>query len=86
MSTTANPQAWARFEAMLRAMQAGELITLDEAVAKTGIVVESAELVLDALVRADLLERHGHQFKRMSLLGDAELQAALGSHRRYRHG
>ena len=67
-------------------MHAGDLITLDEAVAKTGIVVESAELVLDALVRVDLFERHGHQFKRMGLLGDAELQAAFGSHRRQRHG
>ena len=67
-------------------MHAGDLITLDEAVAKTGIEVESAELVLAALVHADLFERQGHQFKRMSLLGDAELHAAFGSHRRQRHG
>ena len=84
MSTTANPQAWARFEAVLGAMHAGDVITLDEAVAKTGIAVESAELVLDSLVRADLFERHGHQFKRVSLFGNAELQAAFGSHLRQR--
>lgn len=86
MRTTDNPEAWARFEAMLRAMHAGDVITVDEAVATTGIVGESAALVLDALVRADLFERHRHQFIRVSLFGDAELQAAFGSHLRQRHG
>jgi hypothetical protein len=46
---------------MLSAMHAGDLIILDEAVAKTGIVMGSAELVLDALVRADLFEANQHR-------------------------
>jgi hypothetical protein len=57
-------------------MRAGDVVTVDRIVAETGMGVESATLVLDSLVRADLFERHGEQFIRVSLLGDAELQRA----------
>jgi len=76
MSNIANQETWARLETRLGAMRAGDVITLDRIVAETGMGAESAELVLDSLVRADLFERHGEQFMRISLLGDAELQRA----------
>ena len=73
MSTaTANAKAWTRFEALLDTMHAGDVTTVREAVDKTGIGVESAQLVLDALVRADLFEQHGDQFLRVSVFGGAE--------------
>jgi hypothetical protein len=76
MSNIANQETWTRLETRLGAMRAGDVITLDRIVAETGMGAESAELVLDSLVRADLFERHGEQFMRISLLGDAELQRA----------
>jgi hypothetical protein len=57
MSTTANPEAWTRFETLLIAMHPGDGITVDKAAAQTGIVMESAAIVLDALVSADLFKR-----------------------------
>ncbi len=72
--TTTNAEAWARFEAMLNALNAGDVITVDGAVAETGIGVESATLVLESLVRANLFERQGHRFIRRDLLEDAELR------------
>jgi len=81
MSTTANPKEWTRFETLLTAMHAGDVITVDEAVAQTGIVMESAALVLDALVSADLFKRRGHHFIRVRLFDYAELPRAFGSHR-----
>jgi hypothetical protein len=72
MSATANTKAWARLEATLDAMHAGDVITVHEAVDKTGIGVQSAELVLDALVRADLFEQHGDRFVRVSVFGGPE--------------
>ena len=86
MSTAANPEAWARFENLLTAMHSGDVITVDEAVAQTGIVAESAALVLDALVSADLFKRQGHQFIRVRLFDHAELQRAFDSHLPPRHG
>ena len=86
MSATVSPEAWARFEAMLRTMRAGDVITVDGAVDETGIGEESAALVLESLVRADLFERHEHQFIRVSLFGDAELRRAIGAHVRRRNG
>ena len=87
MSTTANPEAWVRLEAMLTAMPAGNVITVDEVVAETGIAAESVEVVLDALVRAHLFERQGQQFMRVSLFGDAAEQGrAFGALRRHRDG
>ena len=79
MSTTANPEAWARLEILLSAMHPGEVITTEEAVVQTGIGMESAALVLDALVEAALFERHGHHFVRLSLFDHDELQRAFGS-------
>ena len=76
--STANAKAWAQFEAMLDAMHAGDLTTVREAVDKTGIGVESAELVLDALVRADLFEQHGDQFVRLNVFRGAELNRQIG--------
>jgi hypothetical protein len=70
MTTTTNPEAWARFEAMLGAMHAGDVITVEKAAAEAGIGAESAASVLDGLVRADLFERHGHHFIRVSLFED----------------
>jgi len=54
MSTTANSEAWARLEILLSAMHPGEVITVEETVVQTGIAMESAALVLDALVGAAL--------------------------------
>jgi len=79
MSTTANPEAWAQLEILLSAMRPGEVITVEEAVVQTGIVMESAALVLDALVGAALFEQHGHRFVRLSLFDHAELQRVFGS-------
>ena len=73
MSTAANTQEWARFEAMLDAMRTGDTTTVRAIVDKTGIGAESAELVLEALVRADLFEQHGDQFLRVSVFRSAEL-------------
>ena len=50
MSTPANPEAWAQLEILVSAMRPGEVITVEEAVVQTGIAMESAALVLDALV------------------------------------
>ena len=80
MSTTANSEAWARLEILLSAMKPGEVITVEEAVVQTGIAMESAALVLDALVSADLFRRHGHHFVRLSLFDHAELHRVFGSH------
>ncbi len=79
MSTQSNPEVWARFEAMLSAMHAGDVITVGQVVADTGIGAESATVVLDGLVRADLFEQHGHHFIRVSPFGDAELRRTIGS-------
>ena len=73
MSNRVSQETWARLETKLGAMRAGDVITVDRIVAETGMGAESAEVVLDSLVRADLFERHGEQFMRISLLGDAEL-------------
>ena len=73
MSTAANTQEWARVEAMLDAMRTGDVTTVRAIVDKTGIGAESAELVLEALVRADLFEQHGDQFLRVSVFRGAEL-------------
>jgi len=80
MSTTAKPEAWARLETLLIVMHAGDGITVDEAAAQTGIVKESAALVLDALVSADLFKRQGTHFIRVRLFDHVELQRAFGSH------
>ena len=50
MSTPANPEAWAQLEILVSAMRPGEVITVEGAVVQTGIAMESAALVLDALV------------------------------------
>jgi hypothetical protein len=58
-------------------MHPGEVITVDELATDTGIGAESAELVLDALVRADLFERREpQQFIRVSLFDRSEMQRA----------
>jgi hypothetical protein len=80
MSTRTNPEAWARFEALLSAMHAGDVITVEKAAAEAGIGAESAEGVLDGLVRADLFERHGHHFIRVSLFEDGGPRRPIGSH------
>jgi hypothetical protein len=46
MSSTANPEAWVRLEAMLTAMPAGDVITVDDVVTEVGIEVRSVEIVL----------------------------------------
>ena len=76
MSNPANQATWTRLETRLGSMRAGDVITVDRIVAETGMGAESAELVLESLVRADLFERHGEQFMRISLLGDTELLRA----------
>jgi hypothetical protein len=86
MSTTANPEAWTRLEILVSAMRPGEVITVEEAVVQTGIAMESAAIVLDALVGAALFERHGHHFVRLSLFDHAELQRVFGSHLPPRQG
>ena len=86
MSTTANSEAWARLEILLSAMHPGEVITVEEAVVQTGIAMESAALVLDALVGAALFERHEHHFVRLRLFDHAELQGVFGSHLPPRQG
>ena len=63
-------------------MRAGDAITVDELATDTGIETESAELVLDSLVRAELFERQGQQFVRVSLFGGAEIQGAVDNRRR----
>jgi hypothetical protein len=83
MTTTTNPEVWARFEAMLNALNAGDVITVDRAVFETGIGVESATLVLDSLVHASLFKQREHLFIRVSLFGDAELRRTIGSHLRH---
>jgi hypothetical protein len=64
-------------------MRAGEVITVDELATDTGVETESAELVLDALVRAELFARHDKQFVRVSLFGEAEIQGAVNNRRRH---
>ena len=64
---------------MLNALNAGDVITVDRAVTETGIVIESVELVLKTLVRANLFEQNGHHFIRVSLFGDAELRQTIDS-------
>jgi len=86
MSKTANPEAWARLEILISAMHPGDVITVEEAVVRTGIVMESAALVLNALVGAALFERHGHCFVRLSLFDHTELQRVFGSHLLPRQG
>jgi len=66
-------------------MRPGDVITVDELATDTGIETESAELVLDSLVRADLFERRDQQFIRVSLFGEAEIQRAVDPNRRRRH-
>jgi DNA-binding IclR family transcriptional regulator len=61
---TANPQAWTRFAALLAALRTGDLVTVEDAVAETGISVLAAERVLDTLTRAELLEQHGRDYVR----------------------
>ena len=64
-------------------MRAGDVITVNELATDTGIGVESAELVLDSLVRADLFERgEQQQFIRVSLFDGAEVQRAVEPHLR----
>jgi len=86
MSTTADPEAWARLKILVSATRPGEVITVGEAVVQTGIAMESAALVLDALVGAALFERHGHHFVRLSLFDRVELQRVFGSHLPPRQG
>jgi hypothetical protein len=87
MSSTTDREAWARLEAMLTAMHTGAVITVDEVVAETGIAVESVEVVLEALARAHLFQRHGQHFMRVSLFDDAaEQERALGALLRQRQG
>jgi hypothetical protein len=64
-------------------MRAGDVISVAELVTDTGIGTESAELVLDSLVRAELFERQDQQFVRVSLLGEAEIQGAVDNRRRH---
>ena len=64
-------------------MRAGDVITVDELATDTGIGMESAELVLDSLVRAELFERRDQQFIRVSLFGEAEIQGAVDTRRRH---
>jgi hypothetical protein len=80
MGTTTNPDVWARLEAMLTGMHAGDVITVGQVVADTGIGVEAAGVILEGLVRADLFEQHGLHFMRVSPSGDPELGRSLGSH------
>jgi hypothetical protein len=87
MSSTTNREAWGRLESMLTAMHIGDVSTVDEVVAETGIAVESVEVVLDVLARAHLFERHGQNFARVSLFGDpAEQGRAFGALLRQRQG
>lgn len=79
MSTTTNPDVWARLEAMLTGMHAGDVITVGQVVADTGIGVETAGVILEGLVRADLFEQHGAHFIRVSPFGDAELHRSIGA-------
>ena len=66
-------------------MRAGDVISVDELATDTGIGMESAALVLDSLVSAELFERHDRQFVRVSLFGEAEIQRAVDPNRRRRH-
>jgi hypothetical protein len=65
MTAHLNADAWARFEAMIDAMQPGDVVTVADAVYDTGIGVESAQLMLDALTRADLFDHQGERFVRV---------------------
>ena len=68
-------------------MRAGDVITVNDLATDTGIGAESAELVLDSLVRADLFERgEQQQFVRVSLFDEAQMQRAVDPHRRRRQG
>ena len=87
MSSTANPEAWVRLEARLCEMRAGDVITVDELATDTGIGMQSAELVLNALVHAALFEHRGQQqFIRVSLFDGAEMQRAVDPHLRRHQG
>lgn len=65
MTTHPNAEAWARFESLIDAMQSGDRLTVAEAVYETGITRASAQLMLDALTRAELFEQHGDGFVRV---------------------
>ena len=66
-------------------MRPGDVITVHELTTDTGIGTESAELVLDSLVCAELFERQDQQFVRVSMFGEAEIQRAVDPNRRRRH-
>jgi hypothetical protein len=65
MTTPPNAASWARFEHLIDAMCPGDVVTVDEAVHETEMVAESVQLVLEALTRAELFEKHGEHFMRL---------------------
>jgi hypothetical protein len=74
MQATTNARAWTSFEACLASMRPGDVITVDEAVTRTGMITESVRVVLDALANADLFEQHGRYFVRVTIRAtDADL-------------
>lgn len=67
-------------------MRAGDVITVNELATDSGIGAESAEVVLDSLVRADLFQRREQQFVRVSLFDEAQMQRAMDPHRLRQQG
>lgn len=48
-------------------MRPGDVITVGEAVTRTGMTPESVQIVLEGLTRADLFEQHEQYFVRVSV-------------------
>ena len=67
MPPSSNARAWTSFEACLASMRPGDVITVGEAVTRTGMTPESVQVVLDGLTRADLFEQHEQYFVRVSV-------------------
>jgi hypothetical protein len=70
MSTAASfkgDDGWTRLRSYLTALQVGDRITVDDTSTETHLAPEKVLLVLQALVRAGLFERHDDSFVRCHL-------------------
>ena len=77
MQASASAGAWTSFEACLASMRPGDVITVDDAVTRTGMTPESVQVVLEGLTRADLFEQHAQYFVRVSV---RPVDTELGGH------
>jgi DNA-binding MarR family transcriptional regulator len=66
-----NAQSWTRLEAYLASLHPGDVITINDTIEHTDLAPETVHIVLAALTKADLFERHGDRFTRRAAIAYA---------------